>query len=143
MSISGLAGYGQDHIRPGRIWSRPTTAWLEMAQTCPYLARPDMEFHIRPGRIWTCPYPAKLSQLAGGAGKKHLFWRVFASFSSCFLLFHGPFVCTKPFLQKKSVHLTFSSRRSAHYKVPPHIGGCHFLLCQHTNTKDIAGQSAR
>ena len=25
---------------------------------------------------------------------------------------------------------------------PCHIGGHHFLLCQHTNTKDIAGQSA-
>ena len=25
----------------------------------------------------------------------------------------------------------------------PRIGGHHFLLCQHTNTKDIAGQSAR
>ena len=24
-----------------------------------------------------------------------------------------------------------------------HIGDCHFLLCQHTNTKDIAGQSAK
>ena len=48
-----------------------------------------------------------------------------------------------PFLQqKKSLHLTFSSRRSAIYKVPPHIGGHHFLLCQQTNTKDIAGQSA-
>ena len=30
----------------------------------------------------------------------------------------------------------------AGYKVPPHIGGHHFLLCQQTNTKDIAGQSA-
>ena len=38
--------------------------------------------------------------------------------------------------------MTFSSRRSTDHKVPPRIGGCHFLLCQHTNTKDIAGQSA-
>ena len=42
----------------------------------------------------------------------------------------------------KPLHLTFSSRRSAIYKVPPRIGGHHFLLCQQTNTKDIAGQSA-
>ena len=47
-----------------------------------------------------------------------------------------------PFLQKKSFHLTFSSHRSTIYKVPPRIGGHHFLLCQQTNTKDIAGQSA-
>ena len=47
------------------------------------------------------------------------------------------------FAKKKSFHLTFSSRRSAGYKVPPRIGGHHFLLCQQTNTKDIAGQSAR
>ena len=43
----------------------------------------------------------------------------------------------------KSAWLTFSCRRSANYKVPPYIGGHHFLLCQQTNTKDIAGQSAR
>ena len=47
-----------------------------------------------------------------------------------------------PFLQKRELHLTYSGRRSAIYKVPPRIGGHHFLLCQHTNTKDIAGQSA-
>ena len=47
------------------------------------------------------------------------------------------------FCKKKSSHLTFSSRRSASYKVPPRIGGHHFLLCQQTNTKDIAGQSAK
>ena len=46
------------------------------------------------------------------------------------------------FCKKKSFHLTFSSHRSAIYKVPPRIGGHHFLLCQQTNTKDIAGQSA-
>ena len=56
MSISGLAGYGQDHFRPGRIWSRPYPAWLEMAQTrlrwnCnaysgPYPARPEMDMSI-------------------------------------------------------------------------------------------------
>ena len=99
------------HIQPDRVWTCPYPAWLDLVLSIsgrpgriwsgPDPARPDMDFHIRPGRIWTCPYPAKLSQLAGGAGKKHLFWRVFASFSSCFLLFHGPFVCTKPFLQKK------------------------------------------
>ena len=63
-------------------------------------------------------------------------------FLSCFLLFHRQFVYEMPFLQKESLHLTFSSRRSAIYKSPPRIGGHHFLLCQHTNTKDIAGQSA-
>ena len=47
-----------------------------------------------------------------------------------------------PFLQKKSVQLTFSSRRTANCKVPSRIGGHHFLLCQQTNTKDITGQSA-
>ena len=38
--------------------------------------------------------------------------------------------------------MTFSSLTSANYKVPSRIGGHHFLLCQQTNTKDIAGQSA-
>ena len=47
-------------------------------------------------------------------------------------------VCTR-----KSVYLTFSSRRSSICKSPPPLGGSHFLLCQHTSTKDIAGQSAR
>ena len=47
-----------------------------------------------------------------------------------------------PFLQKNLSHLTFSSHRSTIYKVPPHIGGHHFLLCRQTNTKDIAGQPA-
>ena len=71
--------------------------------------------------------------------KNHLYWRVFACFLSCFLLFHWQFVYGMAFLQKKSVQLTFSSHRSVIYKVPPHIGGHHFLLCQQTNTKDIAG----
>ena len=44
-------------------------------------------------------------------------------------------------LQKKPVQLTLSGRRSINYKVPPHIWGHHFLLCQQTNTKDIEGQS--
>ena len=48
-----------------------------------------------------------------------------------------------PFLQKKWLHLTFFSHRNAIYKVTPRIGGHHFLLCQQTNKKDIAGQSAR
>ena len=77
------------------------------------------------------PVPIKASFLEG-----------FCPFLSCFLLFHRQFVYEMPFLQKKSLHLTFSSRRSAIYKVPPRIGGHHFLLCQQTNTKDIAGQSA-
>ena len=47
-----------------------------------------------------------------------------------------------PFLQKKSVQLTFSSLRTANCEVPSRIGSHHFLLCQQTNTKDIAGQSA-
>ena len=84
----------------------------------------------------------KLGQLVRGADKNTFFWRFLARFSSCFLLFHGQFVYEMPFLQKKSFHLTFSSRRSVGYKVPPRIGGHHFLLCQQTNTKDIAGQSA-
>ena len=46
------------------------------------------------------------------------------------------------FCKKKMFHLTCSSHRSAIYKVPPRIGGHHFLLCQLTNTKDVAGQSA-
>ena len=32
--------------------------------------------------------------------------------------------------QQKMVLLTLFGRRSANYKVPPHIGGHHFVLCQ-------------
>ena len=86
---------------------------------------------------------SRQTEPAGRRGwKKHLFWRVFLGFLSCFLPFHRQFVCEMPLLQKKLVRLTSSSRRSADYKVPPPIGGHHFLLCQYTNTKDIAGQSA-
>ena len=85
----------------------------------------------------------KLGQLVRGADKNTFFWRFFCPFLSCFLPFQGQFVYEMPFLQqKKWSHLTFSSRRSASYKVPLHIGGHHFLLCQQTNTKYIAGQSA-
>ena len=74
--------------------------------------------------------------------KKLLFFRVSVSFSSLFLPFHQHYVYEMPFLQKKSVYLAFSSCRSANCNCPPRIGGHHFLLCQHTNTEDIAGQSA-
>ena len=148
MSISGLAGYGRPYPTwpdlaqtiSGLAGSGPDHIWLEMAQTIsgqagygrPYPARPDMDMSI-----------SGQTQPAGRRGwKKHLFWRVFLGFLSCFLLFHRQFVCEMPLLQKKSVRLTSSSRRSADYKVPPRIGGHHFLLCQYTNTKDIAGQSA-
>ena len=94
-----------------------------------------------------CPHSAngahRLRNEGRGANKNTLFLRVFASFMCSFLFFHGQFVYEMLFLQKKSFHLTFSSHRSAIYKVPPRIGGHHFLLCQQTNTKDIAGQSAR
>ena len=95
-----------------------------------------------PGRIWTCRYPAKLSQLAGGAGKITFFGGFLPVFRPVFCFFTGHLYVQSLFCKKKSVHLTCSGRRSAHYKVPPRIGGCHFLLCQHTNTKDIAGRSA-
>ena len=54
----------------------------------------------------------------------------FYPFLSCFLLDHWQFVYEMPFLQKRELHLTYSGRRSAIYKVPPRIGGHHFLLCQ-------------
>ena len=93
-------------------------------------------------RILTGSKSVQTEPAGRGGWKIHLFWRVFARFLSCFLLFHWQFVYGMPFLQKKSVQLTFSSHRSTIYKVPPRIGGHHFLLCQQTNTKDIAGQSA-
>ena len=46
------------------------------------------------------------------------------------------------FCKKKSIQLSFSSHRTSKCRSPPRIGGRHFLLCQHTSTKDIAGQSA-
>ena len=66
--------------------------------------------------------------------KPTFFLKVFGWFFYCFLLFHQQFVCEMPLLQKKLVHLTFSSRRTANCKVPRRIGGHHFLLCQHTTT---------
>ena len=90
-------------------------------------------------RILTRSKSVQTEPAGWGGWKNHLYWRVFACFLSCFLLFHRQFVYGMAFLQKKSVQLTFSSHRSVIYKVPPHIGGHHFLLCQQTNTKDIAG----
>ena len=76
--------------------------------------------------------------------KKNTFFGVFSPvFRPDFCFFTGHLYVQSLFCKKKLVHLTCSGSRSAHYKVPPRIGGCHFLLCQHTNTKDIAGQSAR
>ena len=46
----------------------------------------------------------------------------FCRFYVQFLTFSQTFVYEMPFLQKKSFHLTFSSHRSAIYKVPPRIG---------------------
>ena len=50
-TISGLAGYGPDQIRPGRIWPRPNPAWLEMAQTISGLAWNGSD-HIRTGPLY-------------------------------------------------------------------------------------------
>ena len=81
---------------------------------------------------------SKVSQLVGGAEKTPflesfcLFFVLFFAFSLTICIWNGV-------LQKKSVQWTFSSHRSVIYKVPPRIGGHHFLLCQQTNTKNIAG----
>ena len=75
--------------------------------------------------------------------KPHLFCRLLAVFCHVFWIFTDNLYVHCHFCKKKLVHLTFSGRESADCKVPPHIGGHHFLLCQQTNTKDIAGQSAR
>jgi len=69
-------------------------------------------------------------------------FRALVSPSSLSLPFTNTMYMKCLFLQKKSVYLAFSSCRSANCNCPPRIGGHHFLLCQHTNTKDIAGQSA-
>ena len=122
-----------------RIKASNTHTWYLLRAPRTLVDRPT--FVARPQKLAT--FVAKLGQLVRGADENTFFWRVFARFLSCFLLFHGQFVYEMPFLQKKSSHLTFSSRRSASYKVPPRIGGHHFLLCQQTNTKDIAGQSAK
>ena len=76
--------------------------------------------------------------------EKKLLFRVLVSFLSCFLLFHQQYVYEMPFMQTKNpINLVFSSRRNANCDCPPRIGGHHFVLCQHTNTEDIAGQSAK
>ena len=95
-----LAGYGHVEIRPGRIWKSISS------QTGSGHA------HILPGWIWSCLYPA--GQAGSGhvhirpnsaswpevLEKKHLFWRVFVGFSSCFLLFHRQFVYDTDILKK-------------------------------------------
>ena len=142
-SLSGLARSGHVHIRPGWIWS-----CLYPAGQAGYGLG-----QIWPGRIWT-----SISSQAGSGHvhirpnsaswpevlEKNTFFGGFLPvFRPVFCFFTGHLYVQSLFCKKKSVHLTCSGRRSAHYKVPPRIGGCHFLLCQHTNTKDIAGQSAR
>ena len=67
------------------------------------------------------------------------FCRLLAVFCHVFCLFTDNLYVHCHFCKKKLVHLTFSGRESADCKVPPHIGGHHFLLCQHTKKKDIAG----
>ena len=102
------------------IWSRPNQAgW------------PDMVWLISGDLIWPGSYQVKLSQMAGRARKKEFF----SGFLSCFLHFHQQYVYEMPFLQKRSVHLAFSSRRNANCNCLPRIGGHHFLLCQHTTYK--------
>ena len=64
------------------------------------------------------------------------FWLIFCH---AFCLFTDNLYVKCHYCKKKLVHLTFSGRESADCKVPPHIGGHHFLLCQHTKKKDIAG----
>ena len=86
-------------------------------------------------------YQVKLRKWLRGLGKTLLMGGV-----QCFLPLSmdlGPSHAYRiPILQKESIWLSFSSHRTIIYKSPPHIGGCHFLLCQHTSKKDIAGQSA-
>ena len=86
---------------------------------------------------------AKLSQVVGRGRKNHFFGVVSPCFCPVSVHVCPTHAYAMPILQKKSVQLTFSSRRSSICKSPPRIGGSHFLLCQHTNTKDIAGQSAQ
>ena len=95
------------------------------------------------GQTWYGPDQIRSNSARWPKGLvKTAFFRVLVSFSSLFLLFHQKYVYEMPFLQKKSVHLAFSSCRSANCNCPPRIGGHHFLLCQHTNTEDIAGPGA-
>ena len=79
-TISGLAGYGLSHFKPGRIWSGP------------YPVRPDM----------VGPYPAKLSQLAGGAGKNTFFGGFLLVFRPVFCFFIDSLYMTRIFWRKKS-----------------------------------------
>ena len=83
--------------------------------------------------IWEFLFGGSL--ISGILKKNTLFLRFLAGFFYCSLLFHQQFVCEMPLLQKKIVHLTFPSCRTANCKVPRRTGGHHFLLCQHTKKK--------
>ena len=107
---------------------------------------PDMLLqHFKPNLVFSwyvaATYKVKLRKWLRGLGKTLLMGGV-----QCFLPLSmdlGPSHAYRiPILQKESIWLSFSSHRTIIYKSPPHIGGCHFLLCQHTSKKDIAGQSA-
>ena len=54
---------------------------------------------------------AWLGQLVRGADKNTFFWRFFARFLSCFLLFHRQFVYNTDILKKNRTQLAFFSRR--------------------------------
>ena len=79
----------------------------------------------------------------GGAGKTTFIGGFLPVFCPVLCFFTDNLYMKCHFCKKNSVQLTFSSLRTANCKVPSRIGGHHFLLCQQTNTKDIAGQSAR
>ena len=105
------------------IFSGPPTSWLSL------------------DRFWPGQNLSKLNQLVGGAEKIIFIGEFLPVFCPVFCFFTDNLYMEWRFCKKKSVQLTFSSHRSVIYKVPPRIGGHHFLLCQQTNTKDIAGQS--
>ena len=76
----------------------------------------------------------KLRKWQIGLGKT-----IFLGGAPCFLHLSidlgPPHAYSIPLLQKESIWLSFSGHRTSICKVPPRIGGHHFLLCQPTKKK--------
>ena len=142
--ILGQIDFGLKWCSP--FWDKLILAWNGVAHSGTKSFCPKMGYPI-PGQTqfvpeWAAPFQAKLRKYQRGLRKTVLFGVVPCLFL-CSIDRGPPHAYRKQFLQKEPVQQTLSGRRSTIYKVPPHIGGHHFLLCQQTNIKDIAGQSAR
>ena len=97
---------------------------------------------IKGSLILEIPRFRNFEQMAERPEKKNTFFTGFLPTFRPVFYFFTNHLYKKCNFCKKNWFISLSSHRSADCKVQPHVGGRHFLLCQLTSTKDIAGQSA-